>query len=943
MSSFRTAIVAALAVAACGDPSPRDRFERDVLPLLETSCLATACHGVAIGAEDDGQVIDWSYFHVRVDDDLRAVDTGAAYDAAKSRINTLEPAELSSLLRKPLAVAAGGDVHGGGEQWRSVSTDDYAAVLDWIRVESGGGEGRSLDELTPNQQLFADDVLPHLAVRQCMNQACHGPFAPFTAFTPPVVIDGEPVFGVDAVERNYAAARHHLHLGGDPLQSRLVRKGLALDAGGIPHRGGNDNFFFAEGGDPRADPAVDAIARWAEAERDAELGGEPALTGIVFVRGPMTAEAAFDHDAFAPGSDLWVLEPPDATGTLRNLTAGAHASPADVRDPAVSHDATRIAFAMRTGAGEAYNIYEIGVDGSGLVQLTDDDRALPGGGAAHNVQPTYGPDGRIYFASTRAGVMADGYDVLDTDVWAVDPVSGQLERITHEPSPIATPSFIGTGKSYGTLAMTMRRTIGGRYEAPVLRVPLDHNRAHHGDPELHIHHGVTVGGDIVYAMRTLPDGRFACALIDVDNQWRAGRLALFERQFGPELPFGAEDDAAVGGFRHAFTALDPDATTGGVSPSGAYRHPVALPDGRLLYTFAPGPVDLDDASTVPDFGIYVAGVGDGELVDAVALIDEPGVFERDAEPIVARPLEDDPSHALAWDPGSTTGVLALRHVRTLEALFTNLEQRGTKQLRDDIAYARLIEAIAVTPDDLADPIGLGDHVRARVLAEIPLMGGSVYARVPANRPFRVQFLDADRMAIGTQQNRWLDVAPGEKFPGGVSPTLYATLCASCHGAISGSPGDVGGPVPDAITAASVTLATHEGLDPRRPREPLDATDNGIAIDFGSDVRPVIERSCAIGGCHAGGSPAGGLNLEATPTAEFDALYEILIAGGYVDAVRSSARRSYLVERIAGRELDAPRSLDGQSCPGDPPLTDDELLNIVRWIDTGAAYRGGDAQ
>jgi hypothetical protein len=937
--TFRAVAIASLAIVACGDPSPRDQFAQDVLPLLESSCLATACHGVAIGAEDDGEVIDWSYFHVRVDDDLRAVDVDAAYEAAKGRINTTEPAELSTLLRKPLAVMAGGDIHGGGEQWRSTDGADYRTVLQWARAESDGGEGGSIDELTPNQQLFADEVLPHLAVRQCMNQACHGPFAPFTAFAPPVMIEGEPVFGVDAIARNYEAARMHLHLGGDPLQSRLVRKGAPLDNGGIAHRGGNDNFFFSSGGDLRADPAVDAIARWAEAERASEIGAEPAVAGIVFVRGPAAPQAAFGHDAYAPGSDLWVLEPPDDTGVLRNLTESAHAGPADVRDPAVSHDATRIAFAMRTAVDAAFNIYEIGVDGTGLVQLTTDELDLPGGGAAHSIQPTYGPDGRIYFVSTRAGAMADGYDVLDTDVWAVDPLSRDLERMTHEPSPVATPSFIGTGKSYGTLSMAMRRTIGGRYEAPVLRVPLDHNKAHHGDSELHIHHGVTMGGDIVYAMRTLPDGRFVCALIDATNQWRAGRLAVFERQFGPELPIGDEADAAVGGFRHAFSVIDPDTTAGGVSPGGAYRHPVPLPDGQLMYTYAPGPVDLDDPAADPDFGIYIAGIGTDGLIDATVLVDEPGIFERDAEPIVVRPLEDDPSHALAWDPNATTGVLALRHVRTLEALFTNLEQRGIKQLRDDIAYARLIEAVAVTPDELAAPIGLGDHVRARVLAEVPLMGGSVYARVPANRPFRVQFLDADRMAIGTQQNRWVDVAPGEKFPGGVSPALYATLCASCHGALTGLPGDVGGPIPDAITAASVTLATHDGLDPRRPREPLDVGDDAFAIDFRRDVLPLVERSCATGGCHAGASPAAGLDLESSPTADFDTTYEALIGNGYVDATGSSARRSYVVERIVGRELDAPRSLDGESCPGDPALTADEILAIVRWIDTGAVYRG----
>jgi len=44
----------------------------------------------------------------------------------------------------------------------------------------------------------------------------------------------------------------------------------------------------------------------------------------------------------------------------------------------------------------------------------------------------------------------------------------------------------------------------------------------------------------------------------------------------------------------------------------------------------------------------------------------------------------------------------MRHVETLEAIFSTLEQRGTKPLRDDLVYARLIEAVPVTPDELND-------------------------------------------------------------------------------------------------------------------------------------------------------------------------------------------------------------------------------------------------
>ena len=65
-----------------------------------------------------------------------------------------------------------------------------------------------------------------------------------------------------------------------------------------------------------------------------------------------------------------------------------------VRDPQVHYDARKILFSYRKGGTEQFHLYEINVDGTGLVQLTD--------GIYDDMEPCYLPDGGIAFISSRS-------------------------------------------------------------------------------------------------------------------------------------------------------------------------------------------------------------------------------------------------------------------------------------------------------------------------------------------------------------------------------------------------------------------------------------------------------------------------------------------------------------------------------------------------------------
>lgn len=961
-------------LAACqsrGDA--RRAFEDEVAPVLERHCTSDVCHGVTDAGEKSGEVIDWDRLFFRVDDVGAITDMDAAYETARRAIDTAEEPGFSSLLRKPLARAYGGLPHHGGDNFRTPHDTDYERIHEWIALEEDGGEDpEPLDEL---EERFERDVQPILVGASCMSANCHGLDGAIPLRFDPGV-DG--AFPIEATRSNYEAARTMLSLDGDAAHSRLLAKSLPLHEGGIVHKGGNAAFL-----PDRADARAKAITAWACAERSALTGvgcraaGDPAISAFVFVRGPLDPGPVFALDEFTPGTDLHLarvdtdsLLPTDVS----NLTQALHEQPADVRDPAISPDGTRVVFSMRQSADRGHALYELDLDGGAWAPLTEPGKKMPGGGLWTDRDPTYGPDGHVWFASTRAGLVADRGVLVDADLYELDPDTGAILRRTFTPHVERKPVYFTSGEEAGGEIgfSALRDAVGGSARAHPFRFPPGL------ETEYHQHFGITPTENLFFDPRELADGRYVVTIGDLSGVWGAGRLGIVDRNFGPEINDAALDpDPALPGYAAPLTRLDPDATAVGIT-AGMYRDPVGLPDGRLLVAHSVGPVDLADAAAAPDFGIEVIELS--EMLDRTGpriatrdvLVDELGVADFDPEPVFVRglvPRTPEPS----WDPEASDGYFHHLGFPVIDALLTNLFPSGKKPLRDDFAHVRLVEALPCTPeqrrpvppeetlagDQGATTSALGRHGPARILAELPLAGGgSFHARIPAGTPFRLQGLDARGMAIGSMHNRWYYLAPGQTIRQGLSDPerLYGPRCGGCHGALDGVP-EHAFDVPDVMTMASVTEARFEARDPRRPTAPpsLGST-TAIEIDFRRDVLPLLERSCAVAGCHDDGDAAAGLALSGSPTAHFDVAYENLLAPGmgsggsraYVDDATGSARRSYLIEKLLGEELDAPRELDtpGSAHPnaadGVPILTEAELLTLTRWIDLGATWSGLEA-
>jgi hypothetical protein len=146
---------------------------------------------------------------------------------------------------------------------------------------------------------------------------------------------------------------------------------------------------------------------------------------------------------------------------------------------------------------------------------------------------------------------------------------------------------------------------------------------------------------------------------------------------------------------------------------------------------------------------------------------------------------------------------------------------------------------------------------------------------------------------------------------------------------------------NAMHAACLALALFAvgcGSDPATCDSPVELA--AVELASADDVAPILERSCALGGCHLSGPGAGGLVLGRSTAAWRAALVNVpsqqnpmmtLVAPGDPD-------RSWLVAKIRGSLCDATcdraSGCGGPMPPGDP-LSESERATIIAWIANGA--------
>ncbi|MBW1616936.1 MAG: hypothetical protein JRJ49_10495, partial [Deltaproteobacteria bacterium] len=444
----------------------------------------------------------------------------------------------------------------------------------------------------------------------------------------------------------------------------------------------------------------------------------------------------------------------------------------------------------------------------------------------------------------------------------------------------------------------------------------------------------------------------------------------------------------------------------GYSPGGVFKDAIPLPNGDILVSHSDKPIDNFNPEANPDFDLYVIkpdpsfhseGGKTNPKVKKIKIkaASQVGASEAQAYPLYVRikPKINAAKRAKAErligpagkPEDSRPAVYLERNYLLIDAIMDNPAPVGKNTAYstnpitgdelapiDEVKYVRMVEVMPVKPhfaekvdlskiknkDPQSDLISNGIHLRKKIVCEAPLESdGSIYIKIPSKISMTIQSLNKDKMAL-RQSARLYFFAPNETFT--ISPSKSETFqtCGACMGSMSGDPKKLFGPINKFTGQTKVkAIANANG----NPKEYGIKPEQRIAIDFVKNIQPILNKNC--GACHNGDKAPAGLSLTDKKTFYYNEAYENLMQlqdhrsgwyshKKYIDERGALAIKSYLIEKVYGKELKAPRKLSGDVPHPSvelikkhnlkiTPLTEKEKLTLVRWIDMGATFLGAD--
>ena len=453
-------------------------------------------------------------------------------------------------------------------------------------------------------------------------------------------------------------------------------------------------------------------------------------------------------------------------------------------------DGGKMLFAM-PGSYNRWQIWEIGVDGKGLRQVTPGTES-----DVDNYDACYLPNEKIVFASTRCfqGVPCVGGSNTVANLCVMNPDGQAIRQLCFDQDHNWSPTVLNNGRvmysrwEYSDTAHYFSRilfhmnpdgTNQGEYYGSNSYWPnsMFYTRPIPGSPNKVVtivsgHHGVPRMGELV--------------VLDPDKG-RQEDAGIVQRIPG----YGKKVEPTI-----ADTLVD--------ASWPKFLHPYPLSEKYFLVSCKPGPDAL--------WGIYLVDTFDNMLL----LSEQPGYALL--EPVAFRKTQRPPVIQERVKPEQREANVYVADIYAGQGL------KGVP--RGSVKNLRIFEIYYCYPK-------MGGHINVgvegpwdvhRILGTVPVYeDGSAYFTVPSNMPIAVQPLDDQGRALQLMRS-WFTAMPGE-----------SVSCVGCHERQNAS-----APVSANMAARKAPSAITPWKGPAR------------GFSFARDVQPVLDKYCV--GCHDGNRP-----------------------------------------------------------------------------------------
>jgi len=613
------------------------------------------------------------------------------------------------------------------------------------------------------------------------------------------------------------------------------------------------------------------------------------LPPVAFIRCPpfgINAISPYIAQGASPAS-ICVLDPQHPEQPARVI----YDDPAGtIFDMNASYDGKTIFFsARRKGVEGGWHIYEIGVDGKGLKQITH--------GNSDNISPLLLPSGEIMFVSTRAGNVVVCQQGTSGVLYVCDRDGDNVRRVSGNTLSDHSPQILNNGRVLFT-----RWDYGVDKNVFARQTPWTMNP---DGTRFQLFFGNTIEDpNGFWEARAIPGRPEVVCVFGPHHNYHAGMIGLIWNQLGFEAPWGE-------GFRW-ITAEMP--SVGDTTLPWGYQDPYPINERLFLVSFG----------------------GDGDQKNRLYLVDDRGnrkcLYEAQdnlgcwnplplrtrQRPPVLSPSSKNPEfvHRDATQRNrapddSLVGTFMLQDV--YQGLSPPVRRGDVKaiQILEQVPRVGTIQGKALFGHWTA--ISRGTMYVRRIIGTVPVEAdGSAHFAAPANRDISLNVLDAEGRAI-RRMGSTTQLMPGETVG-----------CIGCHESRDSAPLLSAGPVPLALRRAA-----------SMPKYPP-WTDKGI-LDFNRVVQPVLDEYCVE--CHSGPAPDANVDLSGDKTHFFSMAYDQLLDRGLVHCIPVAGTdhaestpntRGAMVSRI--REYI-------ETDHGGRVLPAEARRRIYTWIDANVPYYG----